>query len=191
MRILAGIYQYLFGHNIHSWLPWEDSPSHFNACKLFRVKQINRQTLRPDWHVKQLSGSQILWQCSLNDVDKPCLQGLLYTGDSLAHAGQTCWQSHRPGNLECQAILGITEASFGVRGKLHFKFLSLQEIRSDWFNSEVGTGWLLTEQAGWCGQQPHCSQFHRQYTQLPANLQSWKREQLSLACMPSFSQVGS
>lgn len=41
------------------------------------------------------------------------------------------------------------------------------------------------------GQQPHCSQLHRQYTQLPTNLQSGKREQLSLACILSFFQVGS
>lgn len=126
------IYQYLFCCNIHTWLPEKIPPSHFNPCKLYRVKQISRQTLRPDWHVKQLSGSHIIWQCSLNDDHKPCFQGLLNTGDSLAHVGQICLQSHIR-QLRMSSNSGYHRRSlFWCRGKLDFKLLCFSAGNQNW-----------------------------------------------------------
>lgn len=61
----------------------------------------------------------------------------------------------------------------------------LTELTQRWAQADCSQNKL----AG-LGQQPHCSQLHRQHTQLPANPQSGKREQLSLAAGLSFSQFG-
>lgn len=82
---------------------------HVMLHEIYGVQQIHSWALRSSWHIGQLSGSQILWQLSLNEVGKPCFQGLLNTDDSTVHVEQTCCKSCRPGNLEWQAFLGIHE----------------------------------------------------------------------------------